>query len=48
MRRISAILFSIILLLLCVLPAQALNSASTAVHATVSAKGECQVVITAT
>ena len=48
MRRIAAILFSLILLTLCVLPVRALNSASATVHATVSAKGECQVVVTAT
>ena len=48
MRRIAAILLSAMVLVLCVLPVQALNSASTAVHATVSGKGECQIVITAT
>lgn len=48
MRRSFRILLCILILLACILPAQALSSASASVHTTVSDDGECQVVITAT
>ena len=48
MRRIVAFLFAIALVAAFILPVQALSSASASAHATVSASGECQVVITGT
>ena len=48
MRRILGIFICTLLLLACVVPVQALSSASTSIHSTVTTSGECQVVITAT
>lgn len=48
MRRIVTFLFAIALVAAFILPVQALSSASASAHATVSASGECQVVITGT
>jgi len=48
MRRISSVILCVLLVAVCILPVRALSSAATSVHTTVSADGECQVVITAT
>lgn len=48
MRRIVTLLFVIMLITAYILPVRALSSASASAHATVSASGECQVVITGT
>lgn len=48
MRRSFRVFLCVLILLVCILPVQALSSASASVHTTVSSDGECQVVITAT
>ena len=48
MRRIANIILCILVIAAYILPVQALSSASASIHTTVSGKGECQVVITAT
>lgn len=48
MRRALGLILCFAVIAAFILPVQALSSASTSVHATVSGDGECQVVITAT